>query len=134
MWQGGGLPLLVVRIKWKRSQHSILYFVFSRMTSTEYFTCDYHENCCGDAWNRHCCDKNVRKNLFCYMFPTFYLGWQNCTDSRTDAIFCYSNNFFNLPGNCCLQFQKENQALLQLCQLVLQTHIWLEKCEYFEYC
>jgi len=28
------------------------------LTSTEYFTCDYHEDCCGDAWDRHCCEKN----------------------------------------------------------------------------
>merc|ERR1712038_660505 len=27
------------------------------MTSSEYFTCEPNEKCCGDAWNRHCCDK-----------------------------------------------------------------------------
>ena len=25
--------------------------------STEYFTCDHNQFCCGDAWNRKCCDK-----------------------------------------------------------------------------
>ena len=27
------------------------------MSSTEYFTCESPEKCCGDAWNRYCCDK-----------------------------------------------------------------------------
>ena len=33
------------------------------MTSTEYFECEYDQSCCGDAWDRYCCDKSKNAAL-----------------------------------------------------------------------